>query len=1217
MTRPFDKHLDSDELDGLVLSLAAEVTDSSALSKQALGDARRHVDSCLDCSQKLQMHKAVQSEILQMGVAGNTTPGPDCVAESEWLNLAAGLLPEAENIRLMKHAAQCGHCGPLLKSAAETLSDETTPGEEMLLASLAGARPQWRTDLAAALRIKEQERQERPLWWRTMFARTVSARTMFARPTLAYAVAAIACVAVVAWIGLRALRPPSADQLLAKAYSEHRTIEVRIPGAKYAPLQVQRGSERSDFDKPQSLLKAEALIADNLGRNPNDPAWLQARARADLLDGNYDSAIKSLQRALETQPDSTSLLTDLGSAYFERAESADRPIDYGNAIESFGKALAKSPDDPIVLFNRALACERMFLYTQAVDDWEHYLRIDPQGEWAEEARQRLSALQTKLKQHSDSVVEPLLTPQEIAAAGADDSAVREKINQRVEDYLNAAVTDWLPEGYPAARQKFADPSPGARTALAILMQVALRNHGDHWLADLLASDSSVDFALAVQHLSAALKANATGDNVAARYHADQAGRIFAAEGNDAGALRARVEYMFASQDAQDGSGCLKAGSGVATRLQRYSYPWLQAQFLIESGNCTWISGNLGDVQKYFLRAAQQAESASYNIIFLRTQDHLSLLAATVGDLPAAWAKTQKALLRYWAGVYPAMRGYNLYYDRYELACSTKQPHLQMAVLRDAVALTESFDDNLLRAMAHVHVANAAVALAEMDLAKTEYTRASQLFAASPQIESTQIARLEAETRIAGVEIDQGMAQSAIDRMRRRAKEIEQHPTNYLSILYYSTLGEAESRAGHAQEADAALRLAVTLADRRLHSLHDDKSRIEWVGQSAAAYRDLVQERLLQGQEEAALELWESFRCAELRAVAPNLPATADLSQLHEVALRLPSLTKETVVTYAQLPKGLAVWVYDDRGIWSSWRPGDPKEIQAQVERFRALCSDFTSEQSDVERNARNLYEILFAPIEQRISSDRLLIVDADDGLAGIPFEALADAQGHYLADRFTIVASRGIYYRGDTRAISPISPSSIAMVAAVPAPAADLDLPLSPLPDALAEADAVASGFANVRLLQGSRANAEAITAGLPQAQVFHFAGHALASTSHSGLLLSDSFISAADLRKIPITRLQLAVLSACETQDASAGEGGDGDGLVRVFLAAGVPNVVASRWRVDSSATRLFMELFYRSLLGGRSVADSIRQAQASLRSRSGMSHPYYWAAFTTFGLV
>jgi CHAT domain-containing protein/tetratricopeptide (TPR) repeat protein len=1206
LTRPFDKHLDSDELDRLVSLPETSASGPEQLSGPVLREAQRHVESCHDCSRRLQRHQFMHSEISRMRVPNPSQPTPECMGDAEWLEVAAGLLPEAKTRELMKHAAQCGHCGPLLKNAAETITDEATASEEALLASLQSARPEWRKNMAATLRDSVRDRQPKLSWWRSVFA----------WPTPAYAFAGIIAVAVAAWIGMSALHPPSAEQLLAQAYTEHRTLEVRIPGAKYAPVQAQRGTEQSDFDRPQSLLKAEDLIGENLRKNPNDPVWLQARARAELLDGNYEAAIKSLQRALETQPDSPSLLADLGSAYFVRAESANRPIDYSNAIESLGKALAKSPHDPIALFNRALACERSMLYTQAVDDWKHYLRIDPQGDWSNDVRARLAALQEKIKQHTKSENEPLLTPDEIAKAGPADLGIRERIDRQVEAYLNVAIRDWLPNAFPTIGQESGRQSQ-SRTALVVLANIAVLRHGDHWLTDLMASRSLASFGLAVEHLSAALKANDTGDNVAARNHATEAERLFASERNDAGALRARVEYMFASQDAQDGAGCLKAASGLGTRLQGHFYPWLETQFLIESGNCTWISGNLGDVQKFFLRAAQHAEHAVYGVIYLRTQDHLSLLAGTVGDLPAAWARTQKALLRYWAGVYPAMRGYNLYYDRYELASSTKQPHLQMALLRDAVALTESFDDNLLRAMAHVHMANAAVELAQMELAETEYTRASQLFAASPQIESTQIARLEAETRIAGVEIYLGKTQLAIDRLRQKAPEIAQHPTNYLSILYYSTLGEAETQAAHTQEADSALRLAVALADRRLHSLHDDKSRIEWVEQSAAAYRNLVQQRLLQGDAEGALELWESFRGAELNVAASVPSGSQELSQLHDVASGLPSLTKETVVAYAVLPRGLAVWVYDDRGIWSHWIQGNPKEIQAYVERFRALCSDFTSEQSDVERNARNLYGILFAPIEQRIPSNRLLLIDADDELAGIPFEALTDEQGHYLGDRFAIVASRGIYYRGASGAVASITPDTVAMIAAVPSPVADLDLPLSPLPDALAEAEAVANGFTNVHFLQGSQATANAIAAGLPNAQLFHFAGHALASASHSGLLLSDSFLSAEELRKIPISRLRLAVLSACETQDGSTGEGGDGDGLVRVFLAAGVPNVVASRWSVNSSATRQFMKLFYQSLLGGRSVADSIRQAQASLRSRSGMSHPFYWAAFTTFGLV
>ena len=221
---------------------------------------------------------------------------------------------------------------------------------------------------------------------------------MFVWPTPAYTFAAIAA-AIVAWIGVRTLRPPSAEQLLAQAYSEHRTLEVRIPGAKYTPVQAERGVGGSNFDKPPSLLKAELLIGENLRKSPNDPAWLEARARADLLDGNYESAIKSLQLALETQPDSPALLTDLGSAYFVRAESANQPIDYGNAVESLGKALAKSPDDPVALFNHALACDRLFLYSQEMDDWEHYLRVDRQGEWSDDARRRLTALKEKLQQH--------------------------------------------------------------------------------------------------------------------------------------------------------------------------------------------------------------------------------------------------------------------------------------------------------------------------------------------------------------------------------------------------------------------------------------------------------------------------------------------------------------------------------------------------------------------------------------------------------------------------------------------------------------------------------------------------------------------------------------------------------------------------------------------------------------------------------------------------
>ena len=87
-----------------------------------------------------------------------------------------------------------------------------------------------------------------------------------------FALAGIAAAVVAGWLGMRLLRPPSAEQLLARAYTEHRTLEVRIPGAKYAPMRAERAAGRSSLDKSPSLLKAEALIGDSLRKNPNDPA---------------------------------------------------------------------------------------------------------------------------------------------------------------------------------------------------------------------------------------------------------------------------------------------------------------------------------------------------------------------------------------------------------------------------------------------------------------------------------------------------------------------------------------------------------------------------------------------------------------------------------------------------------------------------------------------------------------------------------------------------------------------------------------------------------------------------------------------------------------------------------------------------------------------------------------------------------------------------------
>jgi tetratricopeptide (TPR) repeat protein/CHAT domain-containing protein len=86
-------------------------------------------------------------------------------------------------------------------------------------------------------------------------------------------------------------------------------------------------------------------------------------------------------------------------------------------------------------------------------------------------------------------------------------------------------------------------------------------------------------------------------------------------------------------------------------------------------------------------------------------------------------------------------------------------------------------------------------------------------------------------------------------------------------------------------------------------------------------------------------------------------------------------------------------------------------------------------------------------------------------------------------------------------------------------------------------------------------------------------------------------------LAGLDLHRLDLAVLSACDTGlgEAAAGEGVFG--LQRAFHLGGCRNVVASLWKVDDEATAALMALFYHHLWGkGEPPLQALRHAQLAL---------------------
>ena len=369
---------------------------------------------------------------------------------------------------------------------------------------------------------------------------------------VAASVSLAAVVVAGAWFVRQRHQPATAERLLALAYAQRRTLEPRIAGAACAPLRVSRGPEASFTKRSPALLKAEALIAAQLKTHPSDPAWLQASAQADLLEGSYDAAVEALQRGLEIDPQSSALLIDLATAYFQRAQQEDHKEDLGAAYEYLSRALKLHPDDPVALFNRAIVAEHEFLYHQALEDWERYLQLDSSSQWAEEAHYHADAVREKLKARQSEAA-PLLTPAEVAAKLTNaslSSNLASEVDSRVEQYLHEAVVSWLPRAFPDGQdgviktngskpdETSAGVDPQAARALFFLADLTSRLHGDQWLTDVLRGSSAYRFPQAASALALAVRANDTGQHDIARQQGQLAAQLFRASGNLAGSLRA-------------------------------------------------------------------------------------------------------------------------------------------------------------------------------------------------------------------------------------------------------------------------------------------------------------------------------------------------------------------------------------------------------------------------------------------------------------------------------------------------------------------------------------------------------------------------------------------------------------------------------------------------------------------------------------------------------
>jgi CHAT domain-containing protein len=243
-------------------------------------------------------------------------------------------------------------------------------------------------------------------------------------------------------------------------------------------------------------------------------------------------------------------------------------------------------------------------------------------------------------------------------------------------------------------------------------------------------------------------------------------------------------------------------------------------------------------------------------------------------------------------------------------------------------------------------------------------------------------------------------------------------------------------------------------------------------------------------------------------------------------------------------------------------------------------------------------------------------------LAAAPWHALRDSDGKRLLERQTIVLGHGVSPRGSGRGSGRAPDGERPLIVADPALAADLATAYPPLGDSLREANAIIRRFPSARLLRGRAATAEALKDFLPHSTFFHFGGHGTANGGYGAILLapgpeasSDGLFDGEQIGRLDLHAVRVVSLASCSSGAGESAGPVNPDSLVRALLDAGVRDVIASPWSVDSVTTSELFGDFYGRLVASGSPAEAFRQACLRISRRPGTGHPYFWSGFQVYG--
>jgi len=962
----------------------------------------------------------------------------------------------------------------------------------------------------------------------------------------------------------------------------YRLVEGRLSGefgwAEFPGSS--RSSAKASNPKELKLAGAAGTILDEAATDP-EPEAQHAAAIASLWVLDPADAIDRLAKVTAQRPEDASAWSDLAAARHAAATRFGHPFEELLALAAANRALKIDPKLPEALFNRALIVEQLGLIFEARDAWTQYLEVDPNSEWAREARARRDALPETTNQ---SRFNELLPQLERDAAAGDSAAVAKFVARFPQQSRAMMEVEYLGRWGVAYR---AGKQAEAERLLAITRSVgaALRAQSEEaLLADTVAAIDAASpgtrTRLAEAHVTyrEGRLAQSRRESEKARGALLHAADLFS---GSVGSLNARYRAAVVSNFAGDVDIAEPELSELfAQTAGMPAYKALRAQVAWEYGivqgkRARWPKALecYAIARELFVALGERGNGAVITSLFAEA----SMLLGRTDDAWQAWSESYRLLAG--EGKATDLANYlsiashaELVAGRADTASSLLDIEIHLGRQTGVLQTDMLFRRAMLSARAGDR-AGAAAALAEGQRAAAEIT-------------DTKL-RMEI---LADMQVAEGVAVAPADPRRGLfllSNAVAYHETARPVLLPVALFARARvyRALGQIDEAERDL-------ERAALAVEEHRETVEWRDARSGAldgvdqiYTTLAEVLLERGK------MREAFAVADRAAAHAFYGASATESLVPLETLQGRLAPGSVVIEYLVLPRQLVAFVIGPRSFETRLVPIDAAGLTKRVAALDGALRDRAGA-TEVRKASAALFLVLIAPLQDLLRGAKSIAVVPDPAVASVAFPVLFDASSErWLIDDYAIQIVPAALYR-DRAAANRQGDSDVVVIRPS---AGEVDLP-----NATEEVAAIARLYPKANVIEGRVATVTSVLNAIGNASLIHYAGHS-DSERDAGLVLNvadgrPELLYGSDIARVHLRRSPLVVLAGCRTLRGGARRDDLASSLARAFLLAGAHAVVGTSWDVDDAPAAAFFARFHELNAASGDPVAALRDAQRSM---------------------